>query len=335
MSLQHTKRISKEEILTAKERPSTLKVHPKGIPVELRERDQWVPWGYERRDGRWSKIPIDVMTGSYARANDAGTWTSCAEAYEYMFEHGLPGIGYVFSADDPYTGIDLDDCIDIANARIDPEAKEIVRRFSTYCEISPSGTGLKLILRGELPGGGNRKGNIELYDRNRFFCLTGQPYIQLVGQRPGFSPRRIANRPRTLRRFHAELFPQKPISERAAPGLRMRLDHLADETLLANIRASAQAKKFKKLWRGDISAYRSHSEADLALCSILAFWTGADPTRVDRLFRASGLMRDKWNRRDYRQATINEACSGSCLSSGIHIRRTRPGHYQISIEMEV
>lgn len=66
-----------------------------------------------------------------------------------------------------------------------------------------------------------------------------------------------------------------------------------------------------QLWQGDISHYRNdHSKADQALCNYLAFYTGRDPQRMDELFRQSGLYRDKWDRDDYREQTIQRAIAG-------------------------
>ena len=98
----------------------------------------------------------------------------------------LDGIGFVFTEDDPFAGIDLDDCIDDDGV---PEAwaLEVIAGFATYCEVSPSGRGFKLFVRGELPGGGTKKGQVELYDRNRFFTLTGKKFgsHDVVGDRQG------------------------------------------------------------------------------------------------------------------------------------------------------
>ena len=64
--------------------------------------------------------------------------------------------------------------------------------------------------------------------------------------------------------------------------------------------SASNGERFSRLWYGDTSGYGSHSEADLALCGMLAFWTGGDAARIDTLFRQSGLYREKWDRKDYR-----------------------------------
>jgi len=89
---------------------------------------------------------------------------------------------------------------------------------------------------------------------------------------------------------------------------------LDDDELIERAKEAANGEKFQRLWRGDTSGYPSHSEADMALCCLLAFWTSGDPQRVDRLFRASGLMRDKWDEvhyadgATYGERTVKRAC---------------------------
>lgn len=146
------------------------------IPPELRERRQWVPWRYERRGGKRTKAPYNAATGRMAATDDPSTWATF-DAALLALELGrgrYDGIGYVFAEDDPYFGVDID------HAGRDPErlawALGIVRRFDTYAEWSPSGNGIHIIGRGRLPGGGrnDQKQGLEVYDRGRFFTVTGR-----------------------------------------------------------------------------------------------------------------------------------------------------------------
>ena len=95
---------------------------------------------------------------------------------------------------------------------------------------------------------------------------------------------------------------EKPVSRVTAPG-----SYLSDESVRRKAFASKQGEKFKALWDGVIPEGKSHSEADAALCAMLAFWCGGDIEQMDRLFRQSALMRDKWERDDYRTATLTKA----------------------------
>ncbi|HRT12748.1 MAG TPA: DUF5906 domain-containing protein [Methanoculleus sp.] len=81
---------------------------------------------------------------------------------------------------------------------------------------------------------------------------------------------------------------------------------LTDAEIIEKCQSADNAAKFNALWRGDISGYGSHSEADLALCTILAFYS-QDPAQLERLVRQSGLYREKWDRTDYVTRTISKA----------------------------
>lgn len=138
-------------------------------PQELAERKQWVCWGAD-------KIPFQT-NGQPAKSSDPATWNTL-EACQATNGQFL-GIGFVFSESDPLVGIDLDNCIDPWTRSIDPWALEVIEACNSYAEFSPSGNGIHIFCRGELPGGKGRKltvsGNkkIELYDRGRYFTFTG------------------------------------------------------------------------------------------------------------------------------------------------------------------
>ena len=137
------------------------------IPQELKDRPQWIAWVAEVRDGKPTKRPLGSST-------DPETWSS----FETVRVHapGGGGIGFVFSPDDPYVGIDLDHCLDQDGDVIETWAQEILDMFpDAYVETSPSGRGLHLIVRGSMPPGikGKRQGGVEVYGEARFFTMTG------------------------------------------------------------------------------------------------------------------------------------------------------------------
>lgn len=152
------------------------------IPEPLRQRDQWVGWKMIFKDERPTKIPVNVHTGYAASSSDPRTWASFDAALAYFRDHPeLAGLGFVFSKDDPFAGVDLDDCLSDAGEFIWGE--EVVRGLSTYTEVSPSGRGVKLFVEATKPDGAKcRKdgfgplmiGKVEVYDRGRFFAVTGQ-----------------------------------------------------------------------------------------------------------------------------------------------------------------
>ena len=154
---------------------SSSSVNVDAIPQELRDLPQWVAWRFAKRDGnaKPTKVPINAETGKAASSTDPATWTSFEKALvAYQSGHG-DGIGFVFSTDDPYTGIDLDSCYDEVGQMAE-WAENIVVRLDSYTELSPSGRGLQIIIRGTLPAKGRRKGAIEMYSEGRYFTMTGE-----------------------------------------------------------------------------------------------------------------------------------------------------------------
>lgn len=170
------------------------------IPPELKAFPQWVCY-------RSNKIPVNPKTGDNAKADVPDTWGEFDQAVRHWAAHrgnGIAGIGFEFSPGDPYTGIDLDKCRDLETGVIEPWAQEIIDRLQSYTEFSPSGSGLHILVRGELPPGGNRKGQVEMYDSARYFTMTGH---HLEGTPFNIEPRQAA-----LEALHAEIF-SKPSEE--------------------------------------------------------------------------------------------------------------------------
>ena len=148
--------------------PRILPVKAGNIPGELKARPQWVVW--KAVGDKPDKVPYSARTGRRASSTDLLTWSTFQEALE-AYENGeYAGLGFVFSSADPFTGIDLDDCVD-ADGEIAQWALEIVRYFDSYTELSATGSGLHIIVRGEIPN--RRKGEVEVYSSKRFFTVTG------------------------------------------------------------------------------------------------------------------------------------------------------------------
>src|SRR5208282_2734253 len=226
------------------------------------------------------------------------------------------GVGFVLTADDPYAMADLDHCLDSASGSVKAWAREVVDQLRSYTEITPSGEGLRVIVKAMLPPGRRKHsteggGGVELYDRVRYMTMTGN---HLAG-----TPETIEERQNEMAELHARLFGNASRSARVTSGRRRSCASRTDGELLAKARAAKNREKFCALHdRGDISAYPSASEADLALCGILAFWTGGDAQQIDRLFRGSALFRqEKWDvvhsadGKTYGQATVAKAVAGT------------------------
>src|SRR5215217_2815765 len=269
---------------------------------------QWLVWRLEERDGKPTKVPYSPLTGKKASTTDPEAWASYSEAVEAYREHGYGGIGLVFSEDDPFCGVDLDGCLNPETGEIEGWAQEIIEELDSYTEVSPSGRGVHVLVRGELPPGRNRKGRIEMYDRGRYFTVTGR---HLAG-----TPNSIESRQEQLTSLARRVFgePEGVNKDHKTPSPDF-VSALLDEEIIEKASAAENSEKFLRLWAGDTSGYEhddneGHSEADLALCAMLAFWTGPDPDRIHMLFRQSGLYRKKWERADYRERTIARALEG-------------------------
>jgi hypothetical protein len=293
--------------------PTALPVSIDHIPPQLRALKQWVCWRYEYQPQRsaekpWTKVPINPYSGKHASSTNPMTWGTFDDALTcFRRPHqNLDGIGFVVIAKNGLVGIDLDHCRDPDAGDIIPWARAIVDRLQTYTEVSPSGTGLRLWLRATLPLKGRKNGDVEMYNTGRFLTVTG---CHLQG-----TPVTIEPRQAELDAAHTKVFAAKASHEasEASSGARDSKAHLNDDQLLEKALAARNGPKFARLWGGDTSDYPSHSEADLALCDLLTFWT-QDEAQVDRLFRRSGLMRGKWDEvhgdATYGQSTIRLALS--------------------------
>jgi putative DNA primase/helicase len=285
---------------------------PSWIPEALRNLAQWVCWRYITRDGRQTKCPVRARDGSSADTTDPRSWASFEEAVAAWRAEGHAGIGFVFAACDPFCGIDLDGCIDESGVIV-PAAQEIIESFGSYCEVSPSGRGVKLFIIGRKPDwAACRSKSIpgfketEIYDNERFFTITGQ--------RVEAAPVEVRDCQPSLEKLCRRLWPQR-LEPRPAAVLPTAGFEGEDEALLLRVRGSADGMEFFALWNGDLTRYGGDwSAADLALCNRLAFWTGRDAARMDRLFRQSALYRPKWDAmrgdRTYGEMTIEKAIAG-------------------------
>jgi putative DNA primase/helicase len=286
------------------DRPQRMEVMPEDIPAALKQDPNWVMWRWEVRDGDWTKPPYQV-NGKEAKSNDSTTWTDFKTVLDACRNGGgFDGIGYVLDGGE-YTGVDWDDCVS-PTGEIAPKALVEVEAIDSYTEFSPSGTGLKTMVRGKLPGRGHHKKfkdiEIGVFNTIRYFCITGNVLpdvsVNIEDRQPQLDD--------LIRRYWPDDFkakqdpppkqkPQKPAD-------------LSDQAIIEKALNANDGGKFRRLWNGDISEYdNDDSRADQALCFKLSFWTGKDSQRIDSLFRQSGLMREKWDRDDYRERTIQRA----------------------------
>lgn len=266
------------------------------VPEELKARRAWVCWRLVTRAGKTTKLPVTPATGRNAKSTDPRTWATFADAVAAAGR--FDGVGICLG--EGLCGVDLDHCRDPQTGELEAWAAEVVAELDSYAEASPSGTGVHVLVTGELPpGGGNRKGRVEMYGSGRYFTVTGEHL-------PG-TPLTVNDRTDALASVHARHIGTNTPKADAPPRPTEPLD-LDDEELLAKARSARNGPDFARLWEGGYP--EDDSAGDLALCSHLAFWTGGDVARVDALFRRSGRMREKWERADYRERTIGKALEG-------------------------
>lgn len=254
------------------------------IPEELRLLPQWVVWKYEDIGAKKpTKVPYNPKNGKHADVTDSNTWSSFEEAFNYFSMGNCSGLGFVFSKNDPYAFIDLDDT-EGDNAAYDRQVK-IFKEFDSYSELSPSGKGLHIIIKGNVSAG-RRRSHIEIYSENRYATMTGNVH--------NIKP--IQNRQEILSQLWEQM-----------GGTINNINHIGDapetatdQEIITRALNASNGEKFEKLLNGkwqDI--YASQSEADYAFIDIIAFYT-QNKIQISRIFRASPLgQRLKAKRVDY------------------------------------
>jgi hypothetical protein len=265
------------------------------LPPELTALPQWVC-------STKQKMPLDPKTLKATSSTDPATWGTHEQALARFQNGECYAIGFVFTSSDPYVGLDLDDCYGGEDQGLAPEAESIIQQFgSTYAERSQSGTGVKLIVRGKKPGKNcvapTSFGQLEMYEQAKFFPLTGW--------RLDDAPSTVAEAQNAIESVYEEYLEKEedePEGDLSAPPP----SGLSDEEVIARL---GQIPRIKDLFEGHWkSYYASQNQADLALCNQIARHVGNDPVQIDRIFRASGLNREKWEtREDYRTWTIEKA----------------------------
>ena len=274
------------------------------VPDGLKQLPQWVVWKKETDEkGKVKKVPRNPITGYGASSTDPETWNTFIPARDiYEETKGYDGIGFVFN-NSGIVGIDLDHCID-ETGQMTETAQEIIQVLDSYTEYSPSGTGVHIYAYGTLPVDGKKKEPYEMYQNKRYFTVTGQSFHN--------PPKQIQYKGPEILKIYERLFPQvEAPAQQPISGFSL----LNADEVVNRIRASRQGQTFEALYQGDISAYPSQSEADMALCNILAFWCAKDAQMMDAIFRQSGLYRPKWDVKHgpetYGNITIQKAIAGT------------------------
>jgi phage/plasmid primase, P4 family, C-terminal domain len=270
------------------------------IPAELKDYNQWVLWKYEESSSngktRISKKPY-TTAGRSAIVSDSATLDSFENTVEAFGLGNYSGIGFAFTDADPFCGIDYDHVTDMETGEFLPDILEEISSIGSYAERSPSGEGAHVIIKGSVPGIKNRSGCREIYDRMRYFTVTGN---HIAG-----TPFDVNEASReALDNVYGKIDPMNEKSNMRS----IAMPTMPDFEIVDKCRRAKNASNFNALYEGrwETLGYPSQSEADLALCSIIAFYT-QDPMQIDRIFSGSGLNSEKWDRQDYRERTISKA----------------------------
>ncbi|WP_337101992.1 phage/plasmid primase, P4 family [Paenibacillus sp. YIM B09110] len=306
-----------------------MSIEIKNIPDELKQRAQWILWKLEKRkpkDEKPTKVPYGV-DGRRASADKPETWASFQEALGALQRAPAvyKGLGFVFSTDDPFTGVDLDSDLDKTGfacmhdggllGDLTEEAKAIINELNSYTEYSQSGTGIHILVRAAKPGDKCKRmdnANFEMYDRERFFVVTGR---HIAG-----TPHTIEPRQSEVDRLYSRFLGDVKATEKGSELPQLRSPQMDDESIISIAQHSGSADKFNALYvNGDVHRFHGGDEsaADQGLCNMLAFYT-QDPEQIDRLFRQSALLREKWERDDYREITIQKAIRDLTAWCGVH-----------------
>lgn len=263
------------------------------IPNGLKMRGQWILWKYEIAEGKKTKVPYQI-DGEKAQVSNRRTWSSFAAVVKFYLQNDFfDGIGFVFSKQDDFIGIDIDGCVE--DEKINPFATEIIDTLDSYTEFSPSGTGVHIIIRGGLPqsvlgtGRKNVKHGLEVYQHGRFFTFTGNRE----------NSNDVYERTDELAEVFEKYFDDSDIKDRVNLS-EFDKDEIkwSNEELWERMFRSSNGDKIRALYDGRLLS-GDHSSDDMALCNYLAFWTAKSATRMDVMFRESGLIRDKWDRITY------------------------------------
>jgi putative DNA primase/helicase len=215
--------------------------------LDMRDLRQWLVWRSEERHGDLTKVPYSPATGKRADSTVLETWTGYQEPVRARNERGYDGIGFVFTSEDDLCGVDLDKCLDPETGELEPWAWTIIKELDSYTEISPSGTGVHILVRAALPEGRNRKGRFEAYDRSRYFTVSGEHL-------PG-TPQTIEERQEELHSVVRRVF-----GEESANGHTKHVatpeqpdNGLSNDEVIQRALSASNGERFSRLCSGDVS----------------------------------------------------------------------------------
>ena len=281
------------------------------IPAELQERDQWVLWKTVIRDGKATKMPLSVFNTA-ASSTDSKTWTSFDNAGSHYDPSQHSGIGFVFTSDDQFCGIDLDGCRDPVTGVVADWAVDEVLRFASYTEISPSQTGLKIWITADssLPKGRKKELRVpeivaktpavEIYTQGRYFAVTGCVYKQY---------RHVEHREAELQEFLKDHWPAAPAVD--APPHEWRSDDAVVE----------RARKYVARIPGAVSGSSGHNTTFHVACRLVKGFDLSTDQALDVLTEWNATCDPPWSEHELQHKI--ESASKASGDTG-YLRNVKP-----------
>lgn len=280
------------------------------IPQELKDLKQWCCFRLQPKGDKFTKIPINAYTGGFGDSSDESTWADFNTALAAIGQFNCDGLGFYFKP--PYFGIDIDKVPEQIEKykqgnHEDNIVSEFIEMMESYTEYSVSGNGIHIIAKGILPKGGRRKGNVEMYDSGRFFVMTGKTasaYTHIADDTDYGK----------VKYLHHKYIAKPEVSEQSISKNIIKPVDIPEQELIRIAYNSKSGMRFRLFMEGGWEQfYTSQSEADMAFCNDLAFWTCRDSGKMDSIFRSSSLYREKWDEKrgasTYGNETINKAIS--------------------------
>ena len=267
------------------------------VPDEMKARKNWVAvktWKSAEKD-KLSKRPIDCNTGNYAESDNPETWTTFDKALEYVREHGGTTIAYALDGKDKVSCVDIDRCFD-ENGELSETAKEALKRSgATYAEKSVSGNGLHIF--GKTDGMDLRTfskgGDLEFYQKEQFIAMTGD----------GAKTKDLVNFDTCGMKPYLESKCEKRIEWKGVCKGENGLSSMSDKDVVEKAREAKNGDKFKRLYAGE-DLQNNHSNSDMSLMNILAYWCNGDKEQMLRIFATSGLFRSNKSADYYEHTAI-------------------------------
>ena len=275
------KRPSEEAKTAFAEREKALRA---AVPDEMKARKNWVAvktWKSAEKD-KLSKRPIDCNTGNYAESDNPETWTTFDKALEYVREHGGTTVAYALDGKDNVSCVDIDRCFD-ENGELFETAKEALKKSgATYAEKSVSGNGLHIF--GKTNGMDlrtfSKDGDLEFYQKEQFIAMTGD----------GAKTKDLVNFDTCGMKPYLESKCEKRIEWKGVCKGENGLSSMSDKDVVEKAGAAKNGDKFKRLYAGE-DLQNNHSNSDMSLMNILAYWCNGDKEQMLRIFATSGLFR--------------------------------------------